>query len=150
MDDKLTVISSSNGIGRGESSNTQPPANSRKIFADMLPRYLAMGMTSDEYYKQDCELVIAYRKAEKMKREKENADMWLQGLYVYQAVSRVAPLLIPFNKNPKAEPYLKEPIPMFEEEQHTEQAKKSAVENDKGIAYMNAMMNVINKKFGKE
>ena len=59
-------------------------------------------------------------------------------------------MLIPFTKNPKAEPYLKEPIPMFEEEQHTEQAKKSAVDNDKGIAYMNAMMNVINKKFGKE
>ena len=114
----------------------------------MLPRYLAMGMTSDEYYKQDCELVIAYRKAEKMKREKENADMWLQGLYVYQAVSRVAPLLIPFNKNPKAEPYLKEPIPMFEEEQQTEQAKKSTVENDKGYAYMQAKMIEINKKFG--
>lgn len=150
MDDKLTAISSSNGIGGGEGSNTQPTTNSRKIFADMFPQYLAMGMSYDEYYKQDCELVIAYRKAEKMKRIKANQDMWLQGLYVYQAVSRVAPLLIPFTKNPKAEPYLKEPIPMFEEEQHTEQAKKSAVDNDKGIAYMNAMMNVINKKFGKE
>ena len=150
MDDKLTVISSSNGIGGGEGSNTQPTTNSRKIFADMFPQYLAMGMTYDEYYKQDCELVIAYRKAEKMKWIKANEDMWRQGLYIYQAVSRVAPLLIPFAKNPKAEPYLKEPIPLFEEEQHTEQAKKSAVDNDKGIAYMNAMMNVINKKFGKE
>lgn len=150
MDDKLTVISSSNGIGGGEGSNTQPTTNSRKIFADMFPQYLAMGMSYDEYYKQDCELVIAYRKAEKMKRIRANEDMWLQGLYVYQAVSRVAPLLIPFEKNPKAEPYLKEPIPMFEEEQQTEQSEKSAVENDKGIAYMNAMMNVINKKFGKE
>ena len=149
MDDKLTVISSSNGIGRGEGSNTQPPANSRKIFADMLPQYLAMGMTSDEYYKQDCELVIAYRKADKLKRIRANEDMWLQGLYVYQAVARVAPLLIPFAKHPQAEPYLKEPIPMYEEEQ-TEQAKESAVENDRGIAYMKAMMNVINKKFGKE
>ena len=150
MDDKLTAISSSNGIGRGGNGNAEPPANSRKIFADMFPQYLAMGMSYDEYYKQDCELVIAYRKAEKMKRIKANEDMWRQGLYIYQAVSRVAPLLIPFAKKPKAEPYLKEPIPMFEEEQHTEQAKKSAVDNDKGIAYMNAMMNVINKKFGKE
>lgn len=115
----------------------------------MFPQYLAMGMTHDEYYKQDCELVIAYRKAEKMKRIRANEDMWLQGLYVYQAVTRVAPLLIPFAKNPQAEPYLKEPIPMYEEEQ-TEQAKESAVENDRGIAYMKAMTNVINKKFGKE
>lgn len=149
MDDKLTAISSSNGIGSGEGSNTQTATNSRKFFADVFPHYLVMGMTADEFYNQDHELVIAYRKAYKEKRIRANEDMWLQGLYVYQAVARVAPLLIPFAKNPQAEPYLKEPIPMYEEEQ-AEQAKESAVENNKGIAYMKAMMNVINKKFNKE
>ena len=144
MDDKLTAISSSNGIGSGEGINTQTATNSRKIFSDCFPLYLAMGMTSDEFYNQDHELVIAYRKAYKLKRTRDNEDMWRQGLYVYQAVSRVAPLLIPFNKHPKAEPYLDKPFPMFEED---EQEKESAVEN-KGIAYMKAKMLEINKKFG--
>lgn len=144
MDDNITVISSSNGIGRGEGSNTQPPTNSRKIFADCFPAYLVMGMTYDEFYNQDHELVKAYRKAYKDKRRQANEDMWLQGLYVYQAVSRVAPLFNPFNKHPNPEPYLNKPLPMFEED---EQDAESAVEN-KGLAYMKAKMIEINKKFG--
>ena len=145
MDDKLTAISSSNGIGSGEGSNTQTATNSRKIFADVLPHYLAMGMTSDEFYNQDHELVIAYRKAYKEKRKKANEDMWLQGLYVYHAVSRVAPLLVPFAKHPKPEPYLDKPLPFYEESE--EEQEETAVE-ERAIAYMKAKMLEVNKKFG--
>ncbi|MBR6984163.1 MAG: hypothetical protein IKH75_11690 [Ruminococcus sp.] len=144
MDDKLTAISSSNGIGGGEGSNTQTATNSRKIFADVLPHYLAMGMTSDEFYNQDHELVIAYRKGYKLERKQRNEDLWLQALYVYQAVSRVSPLFNPFNKHPKPEPYLNKPFALYDEDREEE---KSAVE-DKGIAYMKAKMIEINKKFG--
>ena len=132
-------------MGSGEGSNTQTATNSRTLFAKLFPSYLAMGMSYDDFYNRDHELVIAYREAEKMKREKENADMWLQGLYVYQAVTRVAPLLAPFAKHPKADPYLDKPIPLTEEE--AERESKQAVEN-KGIAYMKAKMIEINKKFG--
>lgn len=145
MDDKLTAVSSSNGIGSGESSNTQPATNSRELFAKIFPKYLAMGMSYDEFYDKDHELVIAYRQAYKDKRRQANEDMWRQGVYVYQAVVRAAPLLIPFNKNPKPESYLDKPIPMFEED--VENEKDSAVVN-KGLAYMQAMMISINKKFG--
>lgn len=145
MDGNITAVSSSNGIGSGESSDTQPATNSRELFAKIFPKYLAMGMSSDEFYNQDHELVIAYRQAYKDKRRQANEDMWRQGLYVYQAIARVAPLLIPFNKKPKAEPYLDKPIPMFEEDMENE--KSSAVAN-KGMAYMQAMMISINKKFG--
>ena len=144
MDDNITVISSSNGIGSGEGSNTQTATNSRKIFADCFPAYLVMGMTYDEFYNQDHELVKAYRKAYKDKRRQANEDMWRQGLYTYIAISKVAPLLVPFAKRPKAEPYISKPLPMFEED---EQDAESAVE-DKGLAYMKAKMIEINKKFG--
>ena len=129
----------------GGKGSPKTPDNSRTLFAKLFPTYLAMGMSYDDFYNKDHELVIAYRQAEKMKREKENADMWLQGLYVYQAVSRVAPLLVPFAKHPKAEPYLDKPIPLTKEE--AERESKQAVEN-KGIAYMKAKMIEINKKFG--
>lgn len=144
MDDNITVISSSNGIGSGEGSNTQTATNSRKIFADCFPAYLVMGMTYDEFYNQDHELVKAYRKAYKDKRRQANEDMWRQGLYTYIAISKIAPLLVPFAKNPKAEPYVDKPLPMFEED---EQDAESTVEN-KGLAYMKAKMIEINKKFG--
>ena len=89
----------------------------------------------------------AYRKAYKAKREQANEDMWLQGAYVYEAISRVAPLLIPFNKHPKPEPYLDKPYPIFEEN-NGEDVKLKAVA-DKGQAYMFAQMKAINKRFGK-
>ena len=145
MDDKLTAVSSSNGIGSGEGSNTRSATSSRELFAEVFPAYLAMGMSYNEFYREDHELVIAYRKAYEKKRRQDNEDMWRQGLYVYQAIARVAPLLIPFNKKPKAEPYLDKPIPMFEKDMENE--KNSAVAN-KGMAYMQAMMISINKKFG--
>lgn len=133
-------------MGSGESSNTQTATNSRELFAKVLHYYLVMGMSSDEFYNKDHELVIAYREAYKDKREQINEDMWLQGLYVYQAVSRVAPLLAPFAKHPKAEPYLDKPIPLSEKDKG--ESKQAVV--DKGIAYMKAKMIEINKKFGKE
>ena len=145
MDDKLTAVSSSNCIGSGEGSNTRSATSSRELFAEVFPAYLAMGMSYNEFYPEDHELVIAYRKAYEKKRRQDNEDMWRQGLYVYQAIARVAPLLIPFNKNPKAEPYLDKPIPMFEKD--ARQQEKTAAEN-KGIAYMKAKMLEINKKFG--
>ena len=128
----------------GGEGSPKTPDNSRTLFAKLFPSYLAMGMSYDDFYNRDHELVIAYREAEKMKREKENADMWLQGLYVYQAVTRAAPLLAPFAKHPKADPYLDKPIPMFEKDK--EESNQAVM--DKGIAYMKAKMIEINKKFG--
>ena len=105
-------------------------------------------MTYNEFYKQDHTLVIAYRQARKLKREMKNEELWLQGAYVYHAVSRIAPLLIPFNEHPKVEPYLDKPFPLSDEE--TEADAKSNAVADKGKAYMYAQMLKFNKKFGKE
>ena len=62
---------------------------------------------------------------------------------------RVAPLLIPFAKKPKLEPYLKEPFPLFDKEEKKNEDAKSKAVYDKGFAYMQAQMSAINKKFGK-
>lgn len=150
MDGDITAIPSSNGeAGGGESSDTQTPVSCREIFDKAFGEYLVMGMSYDEFYNKDHTLVIAYKKAYERKRKETNTDLWLQGAYVYEAFVRVAPLLIPFAKKPKLEPYLKEPFPLFDkEEKKTEDAKSKAV-YDKGFAYMQAQMNAINKKFGK-
>jgi len=147
VDGELTAIPSSTvGNAGGEGSNTQPLGSYRTIIEEAFPLYLAMGMTYEEYYRKDHTLVIAYRKAYKKKQEERNQDMWLMGAYVYQAISRAAPLLIPFNEHPKAEPYLDKPFPLSNGNTN-ENAIQKAVE-DKGKAYMFARMNSINKKFG--
>jgi len=152
VDDELTAISSSNGMQvGGVGSTAETPDTCRSIFDKAFPTYLAMGMTYDEFYNKDHTLAIAYRKAFDMKRDQANSDMWLQGVYVYEAIARVAPLLVPFAKHPKAEPYLEKPFPI--RKVNSEPAGKEAAEsnavNDKGMAYMFAQMMKINSKFGE-
>lgn len=43
-------------------------------------------MSSAEYWHGDPSLVKGFRKAFKMKQERENTDAWLHGLYVYDAL----------------------------------------------------------------
>lgn len=146
MDGELTAIPSSTvGTSGGESSDTDTPDSCREIFDKAFPQYLAMGMTYDEFYCKDHTLTIAYRRAFERKQKQANQDFWLMGAYVYQAITRAAPLLIPFNKNPKAEPYLDKPFPLYEEDH--EDAESKAVE-EKGLAYMFSQMQKINAKFG--
>ena len=134
----------------GVSSDTQTPDTCREIFDKAFPSYLAMGMTYDEFYNKDHTLTIAYRKAFELKRKQDNEDRWLQGAYVYEAITRVAPLLVPFAKHPKAEPYLDKPYPLYNDNKADENnAESQAVTNDKGYAYMQAAMTKINNRFGK-
>lgn len=150
MDGQITAIPSSTveNVG-GEGSDTEPPDSCRETFDKAFPTYLALGMSYDEYYRKDHTLVIAYRKAEEMKREKENNKLWLQGAYVYEAFRRVAPLLVPFASHPKEFPYLDKPYPLTNGNESIEDAKQRAVA-DKGFAFMQAQMIKFNKKFGKE
>lgn len=149
MDDELTAISSSTveNVGDGD-SDISVPDNYRELFDMVFPSYLVMGMTYDEFYKKDHTLAKAYRQAYKMKRENENERLWMMGAYVYHAIIRSAPILVPFSKNPKPMPYLDKPFPIFENEQG-KTAEKDAVA-EKGLAYMQAQMMKINRKFGKE
>lgn len=104
-------------------------------------------MTYDEFYRKDHTLVKAYRKAHELKRKEENENFWLMGAYVYHAICDAAPLLIPFNKNPKPEAYLNKPLPIFDKTGTDEKAESKAV-SDKGLAYMFSQMQKINNKFG--
>ena len=44
-----------------------------------------MGMSYEQYWEQSPYLTVAYRKAYRIKRETENEQAWLQGLYVFDA-----------------------------------------------------------------
>jgi hypothetical protein len=75
-----------------------------------------MGMSYELYWDGDCRLVESYRKADSLKRAQKNQEMWLQGMYVYEAICDAAPLLHAFSKKPKPLPYPSEPYALFKKE----------------------------------
>ena len=76
-----------------------------------------MGMTPEQYYEGDYTLFPAYRKAWELRLKKENHDMWLQGLYFYEALCDVSPVLHALaKKGTKPLEYLQEPIAITQEE----------------------------------
>ena len=51
----------------------------------MLPLYLAMGMTKDDFLHSTPYELVAYEDAFHLRREIEDEKAWLQGLYNYRA-----------------------------------------------------------------
>ena len=81
------------------------------IFEREFPRYLSIGMSAAEFWDGDCLLVKAYREAQRLRDEREDAIAWLQGRYVYEALRDVSPLFQAFSKRtPKEHPYLEKPL----------------------------------------
>ena len=115
---------------------------------------MMMGMTPEEYWNGDCTLVKSYRKAFEMKRDYDNLQLWLQGMYIYDAIGRISPILHPFAKaGTKPKPYVEEPYPMKKESstENNETSNGLNTEEKKNLEkvnnYMETMMSVINSSF---
>jgi len=75
---------------------------------------MSIGMSYDEFWNQDVLMAKAYRKANELRDKKRNQELWLQGMYIYEALCNVSPLFR-FNMKKgqiKPEPYPKEPYPI--------------------------------------
>lgn len=96
----------------------------------MFPYYLTAGMTERQYWDGDCTLVRAFRKADKLRLERRNQELWIQGMYIYEAFGNVSPLLHAFaKKGTKALPYRAEPYPIGREKPKLETDQE--VENER-------------------
>jgi len=74
-------------------------------------------MSDTQFWDGDCSLPKYYRKANEIKQRQRNQELWLQGLYVYEALLDVAPVLQAFaKKGTKQRPYPQEPFPITEAE----------------------------------
>ena len=94
----------------------ETPQSLTQIFRDQFPFYLHLGMSYDEYWRMDCELVRAYRKAYEYRQEYDNSQLWLQGLYIYKAIEAQRPGWVFYGKKaPKPEKYLEKPLAVTEE-----------------------------------
>ena len=102
----------------------------------MCPVLMAMGMSYDEYWNGDNDAPRHYMKADRLRRRRTNEELWLQGLYIYNAVYALSPALNAASKDFKPEPYLDQPVPLDEEEKAERDAEKQKAEAQKIAAYL--------------
>lgn len=107
-------------------------------------------MTEEQYWDRDSTLVKYYWEAEELRKERFNQEAWLQGMYFYDAMARVSPILHAFaKKGTKAQPYVEEAYPINKKTVEDANRKKEKAKSQKGMRYMQAYMVSNNERFKK-
>ena len=89
-----------------------------------------------------------FREADRRRMERTNAEAHLMGMYVYEALCDVSPLLHAFaKKGTKAKPFRTEPYPLNGEKEGKSEQKEEA-ERLRAEIYMKQMMRA-GKNWGK-
>lgn len=83
-----------------------------------------MGMTYEDYWLREPNLVKSYRKAYEIRREEINNDLWLQGLYFYRAINASLSAALGGKNSNKLE-YFEYPIPFTEHEKEMDKQRKT-------------------------
>lgn len=135
------MFENSSANEKGEGDDRSAPYSYTEVFYKQFPYYLSIGMTEAQYWDADSTLVKYYREAEVLRTEKRNQEMWLQGLYVYDALSRLVPVLHAFaKKGTKAKPYLDKPYPVTKPEIEAAKKDKEKANAEKAKRYMQQLM----------
>ena len=116
-----------------------------------------MGMTYSEFWEQDPTIAKTYLKYFQIKQKNElksrEWEMWKQGVYVYEALIDVSPILHAFSKATKPLPYPEKPywIERLDEEEDIEKNKKQEEENErlKAKVFFNNWARATRKQFKK-
>ena len=102
-------------------------------------------MSYEQFWYGEPSMVIAYRKAHELRRKQENTWLWLQGMYVAEALSATVGNM--FSKGNKhqypAEPY---PISLVEQEERREREERMKMERIKAAFTARAL--AMNTKMG--
>lgn len=109
-------------------------------------------MTYGQFWNDDVELVKFWREAWRLKQEQKNHELWLQGVYIYEAICDASPLFHDFaKKGTKAVPYRTEPYELFEKrkKEHKKETQEHKTDN-KAKAVMEMFMVNFNRRFEKK
>ena len=136
---------------KGVEGDNRPktPFSYSEVFESSFSYYLSIGMTYDQFWNDDCMLVKYYREAEEIRKERKNQELWLQGMYIYDAVIRISPILRAFaKKGTKPQPYPSEPYAINKKTAEDMEERKAKATQEKGLRFMEAIMEQNNKRFG--
>lgn len=88
-------------------------------------------MTYDQYWYGDVSMVKAYREADKLRQERMNTEAWLQGMYIYDLLTRACPIpaVLVDGKKAQHRSYMTEPYQLFKG-QEVEEEQDNQEENE--------------------
>jgi hypothetical protein len=98
---------------------------------------MSYGMSYDQFWYDSPYIARFYRLSKEIQARQKDEEFWMQGVYIYEALCRVSPVMHAFAKSgTKPLPYLKEPILMTQHEMHeeTEEEKEQRIKNERLIA----------------
>lgn len=102
-----------------------------------LPEALAIGIDYNLFWKLNPSKLEPFLKARNLKLKLKNEELWLQGLYFYNAIS--VALVNGFRKKgTKAQNYLEEPIKIFEDTEY-EKEMRIKREREKAIKFFSRL-----------
>ena len=87
---------------------------------------MSIGMSYDEFWNQDVCMVRAYRKPFELKRRHENESLWIQGLYVRDALMATVGNMFA-GKSDKKNEYPREPYPVTAEQVAEKEAEEQII-----------------------
>ncbi len=130
-------------MGAGEV--TAPQKTFSEYFDELFPAYLAMGMTWTQFWIGEPELAIAYRKADMIRKRRKNEELWLEGVYMAEALSATVGNM--FSKGQKHQ-YPAEPFPLTAEEQQERREREERSRMERMKAAFIARSLKVNSKLG--
>jgi hypothetical protein len=116
-----------------------------EIFESVFPYYLAMGMTYEQFWLDDPLLVKAYRKADEIRKRRMNEELWLNGIYMTEALASTVGNM--FSKGQKHQ-YPSEPKPITREEVEERRIREQKAKEERIKAKFTARALAINANKG--
>ncbi|HIS12711.1 MAG TPA: hypothetical protein IAB40_06365 [Candidatus Onthocola stercoravium] len=129
-----------------KSSEEEELSSYTQIFKEQCPFFMAIGMSYQEFWYEDCWIAKYYLEAYKIRKEQINEQLWLQGMYVFEAILDASPVLHAFSKKgTKAIPYSKQPYSLFKKTEK-EKEKEVEIEREKAKIFFENWAKRVNKK----
>ena len=106
-----------------------------KKFQEVCPFFISIGMTYEQFWRDDVTMTKMYLKAYEIRQKNEieidQWNIWKQGMYIYEALCDVSPVLHAFSKKgTKPLPYPKVPYGMEEYEEKLKEKKKEPTKQE--------------------
>ena len=101
------------------------------FFEKNCPIFMSYGMSYDEYWYKSPYRAKFYLEAHKLKTKRKDEELWMQGMYIYEALCDVSPILHAFSKKgTKPLPYSNRPyldnVSAIQTQEQKEREKKNA------------------------
>ena len=116
-------------------------------FEELCSYYMSIGMSYHDFWDGAADMVKYYREADELRRERKNSELWLQAVYLYEALIDVSPVFNPLSKKGKPFPFRSAPVPITSvgSREQEERKKKQMLENGKEA--MRRMVDSFNRRF---